>query len=117
MDHKRAREVAQDVVTSSWHRARRSIANWQTNCNISDVYQDEVFMLEITQNTISCLPLANPNHGGYERNRSQEKAFGLAMNSEESSWELPIIVGEEEDSQGTSLEVMWRNPLPHVRRP
>lgn len=33
-------------------------ADWQTNCNMSGVYQDEVLMFKITQNTIMSFTLA-----------------------------------------------------------
>ncbi len=58
MDRKRAGDVAQDLVTSSRCWELRSIADWQTNCNISGVYQDEVLVFKITQNTINGFTLA-----------------------------------------------------------
>ena len=50
--------MAQDLVTSSGCWALRSIADWQTNCNVSGVHQDEVLMFKITQNTIKGFTLA-----------------------------------------------------------
>jgi hypothetical protein len=50
--------VTQTVVISSRCWELRSIADWQTNCNISGVYQDEVLMFKITQNTIKGFTLA-----------------------------------------------------------
>jgi len=50
--------VAQDLVTSSWCWHLVPIADWQTNCSISGVYQDEVPMFKITQNTINGFTLA-----------------------------------------------------------
>ena len=50
--------MAQDLVTSSRGSALRSIADWQTNCNVSGVHQDEVLMFKITQNTIKGFTLA-----------------------------------------------------------
>jgi hypothetical protein len=58
MDPKRAGDVTQDLVTSSRLWALRSIPNWQTNCNIPGVHQDEVLMFKITQNTIKGFTLA-----------------------------------------------------------
>jgi hypothetical protein len=34
------------------------MADWQTNCNTSGVYQDEVLMFKITQKTINGFTLA-----------------------------------------------------------
>ena len=50
--------MTQDLVTSSRCWALRSIADWQTNCNVSGVYQDEVLMFKITQDTIKGFTLA-----------------------------------------------------------
>jgi hypothetical protein len=46
------------LVTSSKCWAFKSIPEWQTNCNISGVYQDEVLMFKITKNTINGFTLA-----------------------------------------------------------
>ena len=50
--------MAQDQVKSSGCWALRSVADWQTNCKISGVHQDEVLMFKITQNTIKAFTLA-----------------------------------------------------------
>jgi hypothetical protein len=50
--------VTQAVVISWRCWALKWIADWQTNCNISGVHQDEVLMFKITQNTIKGFTLA-----------------------------------------------------------
>jgi hypothetical protein len=46
------------MATSPRYGALRAIADWQTNCNICGVYQDEALMFKITQNTINGFTLA-----------------------------------------------------------
>jgi len=75
--------VAQDLVTSSRCWALRSIADWQTNCNISGVYQDEVLMFRITQNTIKGFTLA-------------EILLMAAMNEIEAKRKAPAMVNNPE---------------------
>jgi hypothetical protein len=75
--------VAQGLVTSSQCWALRSIAAWQTNCDISGVYQDEVHMFKITQNTINGFTLA-------------EILLMAAMNEIEAKRRLrPILVPQD----------------------
>ena len=75
-------------------------------------------MFKITQNTIHDFTLAEILlMAAMNEIEAKRKASATGSIPKGSARKLAMIVDEEQENgaQGMSLEIVWRNPLPHVR--
>jgi hypothetical protein len=87
-------------------------------CSVRGVHQDGgSYVQDHTEHDKSLHVRRNPPDGGYERNRSQKKSPGRRDNPAGTIQEFAMMIDKEQETraQGMSLEVAWRNPLPHLR--
>jgi hypothetical protein len=87
--------------------ALRSVADWQTNCNISGVHQHKVLMFKIAQNTTKGFTLAEILlMAAMNDIEAKRRASSTVNNSKRTSsaWAMIVSKTQKSGAQGRSLD-------------